>query len=556
MNKIILDYVYDHESGIGHHTVLIQPCGSGHVVEYTWRAVLDQARRMAAHLKSRGIRPGAQVALLSKNCAHFLMAELAVWMAGGTTVAIFPTERADVIRYILEHCEASLLFVGKLDTWNEQAQAVPPGLPCIALPLAPATDFDTWDAIVALTEPLPGRPSRDPDDIAMLLYTSGSTGEPKGVMHSFRTITRVAELSADYLRQLLPDDIERRMLSYLPLAHVYERAAVECHHFIEGRGRIYFTESLQTFVDDIKRARPTVFCSVPRLWLKFQQLVLQATPAATLDAMLSDPGRAHAVKSDVLASLGLDQVRLATSGSAPLPPTLLSWYRRLGLNLLEGYAMTEDFCYSHLSTADGIVGYVGIPRSGVEARIDEGGEILIKSPGQLVGYYKRPDLNQSCFTEDGYFRTGDLGERMADGQLKITGRAKELFKTAKGKYIAPAPIENYLNEHPMIDQSIVAGLGQAAPFAVVVLAEHLRPQLGTTSLQSRVEMELVRLHKEVNARLATYEQLRMLVIAREPWSIDNGCLTPTLKLKRSRIETSFAPLVEGWYQRPGPVMWA
>jgi long-subunit acyl-CoA synthetase (AMP-forming) len=192
----------------------------------------------------------------------------------------------------------------------------------------------------------------------------------------------------------------------------------------------------------------------------------------------------------------------------------------------------------------------------VQVRIDSSGEILIKSPGQLVGYYKRPDLDALSFTEDGFFRTGDLGEQSADGQLKITGRAKELFKTAKGKYVAPAPIENYLNEHPMVDQSIVAGLGQPAPFAVVVLAENWRPQLDDAAVQSQIESQLTRLHQDVNARLAAYEQLHMLVIVREPWSIDNGCLTPTLKIKRNRIEAALAPQVDGWYQRPGPVLWA
>lgn len=556
MKKLILDYVYDHESEIPDHVFLVQPTGAGQVIEYTWRDVLDQARRVATHLKSRGLPPGARVAVLSRNCAHFVMAELAVWMAGGTTVAIFPTERAETVRYVLEQCDASVLFVGKLDTWSEQAQGIPRGLPCVALPLAPRGDFETWDSILARTEPLLGRPSRDPNDLAMLLYTSGSTGQPKGVMQNFGAITRVTELSIEYLRELLPDDIERRVLSYLPLAHVYERAAVECHALVEARGRIFFSDSLQTFVDDLKRARPTVFLSVPRLWLKFQQMVLQTIPAAQLDAMLNDPASAQAVKTKVLTALGLDQVHLAGCGSAPLPPALLLWYRRLGLNLNEGYAMTEDFCYSHLSTASGIPGHVGLPRAGVQVRIDSNGEILIKSPGQFVGYYKRPDLDALSFTEDGFFRTGDLGAQSADGQLKITGRAKELFKTAKGKYVAPAPIENYLNEHPMIDQAIVAGLGQPAPFAVVVLAESLRPRLGDAAVQSQIESQLMRLHQDVNSRLASYEQLHMLVIAREAWSIDNGCLTPTLKIKRSRIEAAMAPQVDGWYRRPGPVLWA
>jgi long-chain acyl-CoA synthetase len=391
----------------------------------------------------------------------------------------------------------------------------------------------------------------------MLLYTSGSTGTPKGVMQNFGRITRVTEHHIENLRDSVPVSIERRVLSYLPLAHVYERAVIECHQLMEGRGRVFFSDTLDTFMDDLKRARPTVFCSVPRLWLKFQQSVLQSLPAATLDALLEDPLSGPATATRVLTALGLDQVRLAVTGSAPMPPALLLWYRRLGLNLLEGYAMTEDFCYSHKGTADcATPGCVGLPNPGVAVRIDASGEVLIKSPGQLVGYYKRPDLDAVSFTEDGFFRTGDLGERDAAGQLKLTGRVKDVFKTAKGKYVAPAPIESHLNAHPLIEQSIVSGVGQPAPFAVIVLAETVRPLLGDAARRSDVERQLTELHRQVNDRLATYERLRMLVVLDEPWSIDNGRLTPTLKVKRHRIEADLVHHVDQWYAHPGPVLWA
>jgi long-chain acyl-CoA synthetase len=555
--KLILDYVYDHEAAQPDQVFLTQPIGSGQVVNYTWRQMLDQARRMAAHLKSLDVKPGARIAMLSKNCAHFFMVDLAVWMAGGTTVAIFPTESAANVRYVLEHSEASLLFVGKLDTWEQQAPAVPAGLPCIALPLAPQTDFETWDSIVARTEPLGGRPSRDADDLAMLLYTSGSTGQPKGVMQSFGCIAHATECRVNDPRDRLPDDVEPRTLSYLPLAHVYERACVECRSLLEGRDRVFFTESLATFVEDIKRARPTMFVSVPRLWLKFQQGVFLTMPPQQLDALLDNPVIAKEVGRKVLAGLGLDQVRIAASASASIPPALLDWYRRLGLNMFEGYGMTEDFAYSHRTTGElHAPGHVGVACPGVQVRISDEGEVLIKSPGQLVGYYKRPDLDAESFTEDGFFRTGDMGELRADGQLRLTGRVKELFKTAKGKYVAPAPIENRLNAHPMVELSMVSGVGQPAPYAVVVLDEHLRARVRDAAVRARVDAELGKLLHDVNEGLATYERLHLLVVAREPWSIENGCLTPTMKIKRSRIEAALAAQVDAWYAEQGPVLWA
>ena len=191
-HKLILDHVYDHEAARADLVFLTQPLGGGQVADYTWAQVLDQSRRMAAHLKGLGLPPGSRIAMLAKNSAHFFMVDLAVWMAGHVSVAIFPTETADNIRYVLDHCEARLLFLGKLDAWAQQQGAVPPGLPCIALPLAPETGYERWDAIVERTEPLPGRPQRHPDELALLLYTSGSTGQPKGVMQSFRSITAAA----------------------------------------------------------------------------------------------------------------------------------------------------------------------------------------------------------------------------------------------------------------------------------------------------------------------------------------------------------------------------
>ena len=552
----LLGHVFDHEAQQPERIFLTQPLGQGRVADYTWRQVLDQSRRMAAHLQSLGLPRGARIAILSKNCAHFVMAELAIWLGGYTTVAIFPTETAETVRFVLEHSGASLLFVGKLDTWPQQQPGVPAELPCIALPLAPKTEFETWDAITARTPPLPGRPQRAAEDLAMIIYTSGSTGQPKGAMIDFGAVTRVGEGAVQDVRQRVGQG-ESRMLSYLPLAHSYERAWVGAASLVDGNEHLFFAESLDTFLQDLQRARPTLFLSVPRLWLKFQQGVFSKMPPAKLDRLLGIPLLGRVVARKVLKGLGLDQVRQAGSASAPIPAELIRWYRRLGLELFEGYAMTEDFAFSHASNERfSEPGWVGVPMPGVQVRLDASGEILIKSPGQFRGYYKQPELTAASFTEDGFFRTGDLGERRPDGMLRITGRAKELFKTAKGKYVAPAPIENLINVHPVVELSLVSGVGQPAAYAIVVLAEDLRPRVSDPTVRAQVQAELERLLDRVNQGLADYEQLRMVVVAREPWSIENGCLTPTMKIKRSRIEAAVAPQVERWYAEPKKVLWA
>ena len=555
--KLILDYIYDHAAAHPQRVFLTQPVGGDKVVDYTWGEVIDQAKRMAAYLQSQGFGAGSHIAILSKNCAHFFITELAIWMAGGTTVAIFPTESAETICYVLEHSDSKLLFVGKLDTWSDQEQGVPEGLPCIALPLAPPTAFPKWDDLITATSPLPGNPSRKSDDIAILMYTSGSTGTPKGAMHNFGRISESARGAASSIGARMPAGAPWRIMSYLPLAHVFERAVIECMSWVHGDVHIFFAESLNTFVADLQRARPTFFVSVPRLWLKFQQGVFAKMPAKKLNLLLSIPILGGIVRKKVLSGLGLDEVQLAFSGSAPIPAELIVWYRKLGLQLFEGYGMTEDFAYSHASTEEASEpGYVGVPFPGVEVRIGENDEVLIKSPGQLVGYYKRPELNAEIFTSDGFFHTGDKGERRPDGLLKLTGRVKEMFKTAKGKYVAPAPIENRLNEHPMVELSMVSGVGQPAAYALVVLAEDLRGNTNDSTVMTRVENEMAQLLKKVNAAIASYEHLQMVVISQEAWSIENGFLTPTMKIKRSRIEAAVEEKIGDWYESGKTVIWS
>jgi long-chain acyl-CoA synthetase len=556
-SSLILNHVYGHEKTRPEVVYMTQPIGQGQVIDYTWRETLRQARSMAAYLKAQNLAPGARVAILSKNCAHFIMAELAIWMAGGTTVAIFPTESGETIRYVLDHSEASFLFVGKLDTWPLQAPFVPTSIPCIAFPLAPENQYTQWDEVVRQTPPLEGDVARAPTDLAMIMYTSGSTGQPKGVMHNFERISAATEGIVKTLKETLGDREDNRILSYLPLAHVFERAWVGASSLVHGKTHVFFAESLDSFIQDLNRAKPTMFISVPRLWLKFQQGVFSKMPPAKLNLLLSLPIIGGLVRKKILKGLGLDQVIVAGSGSAPIPAELIVWYRKLGLNLLEGYAMTEDFAYSHNSTeAINAPGCVGVPLEGVQARISEEGEILVKSPGQMVGYYKRPDLDAEAFTADGFFKTGDQGQQRADGLLKITGRVKELFKTSKGKYVAPAPIENKLNVHPMIEMSIVSGVSQPSAYAMVVLSEDIRPKMHEPEVKAQVESELSTLLAQVNSELADYEKLRMLVIANEAWSIENGFLTPTMKIKRSRIEASVESQVASWYEKSGSVFWA
>jgi len=549
--KLLLEAVYEWEKEHPDRVYLTQPISGGNTIDYTWGEVVDQARRMAAYLRSLELPENSHIALVSKNCAHFIMCDLAIWMAGHATIALYPTLNEETVRYILEHSESRLLFVGKLDDWDEMKAGVPDELPKIALPLAPPNDYPGWDDAIAQHEPIADSPSPDPDQLALMCYTSGSTGRPKGVMHSFRS----ASGTGQYLTHELGINDGDRMLSYLPLAHVMERSNVEFGSFYSGL-EIYFSETLDTFVQDLRRARPTLFISVPRLWLKFQLGVFQKFPERRLARLLKIPVVKGIIRKKVLQGLGLEHVRLAGSGSAPIPADLIDWYRSLGIELLEGYGMSEDFAYSHMSKP-GLAkpGYVGVRCAGVETRISESGELEVKSPGNMVGYYKAPDLTSECYTEDGFFKTGDRGEYSPEGLLRITGRVKELFKTSKGKYVAPVPIENIINSHNLVEISCVSGPGRQACHALVQLSEDVRGKLDDPTFREATTAELEGLLKSVNNQIEEFESLQFIAVVREPWDISNDFLTPTMKIKRDVVESAYQSQLDAWYDSRQKVIW-
>ncbi|MGH8430385.1 MAG: AMP-binding protein, partial [Solimonas sp.] len=305
---------------------LTQPIGGGQVIEYTWAQIMDQVRRMATHLQSLALPPRSQIALLAKNTAHWMMADWAIWMAGHVTVPLYPTLNADTVRYILEHSDSRLLFVGKLDGWDMMKPGVPAGMPQIALPMAPAGAGESWEEIVARSAPLQGEPDRGLDEMATIIYTSGSTGQPKGVMQSFGSFNIAGTLMHD----VIPARADDRMLSYLPLAHVAERLVTQNNSTYHGF-HVFFAESLETFVSDLRRARPTIFFSVPRLWTKFQLGVSAKLPPEKQKLLFRIPFVGRKVKRKILEQLGLQDVRIAITGAAPLPAPSIAWYRSLGL---------------------------------------------------------------------------------------------------------------------------------------------------------------------------------------------------------------------------------
>jgi long-chain acyl-CoA synthetase len=384
------------------------------------------------------------------------------------------------------------------------------------------------------------------------MYTSGTTGMPKGVMHSFATFA----WSMAAVRKRLGSDESSRILSYLPLSHVAERTVVE-HNLLASSMRVYFAESLETFAADMQRARPTVFFSVPRLWVKFQQGVVAKMPPQKLDRLLSIPVVRYFVRKKVLGALGLDQCRYPAGGAAPMPPDLLRWYRRLGLEIIEVYGMTENCGVSHCTLpGKQRPGTVGYAYDGIESRLDpETDEIQVRSPGTMLGYFREPEQTSAAMTADGWLRTGDKGVLDAEGGLRISGRVKDIFKTGKGKYVAPAPIEDRLVMHTAVEACCVTGANLGQPLGILMLNMETARRVADAAERKALEASLAGHLQSINATLDPHERLDCLVIVQQPWTVESGLITPTFKVRRNRIEDVYAAHYERWVVQRRPVVW-
>lgn len=539
--------LYKQEQENPSHNYLHQPIKAGEWQRYDWQTAAQQVRRMASALQAMNLPPKSNIALISKNCAHWMLADLAIMMSGHISVPLYPNISAETMRYILEHSESKILLVGKLDDWEQLKPGLPNGLKCISFPTfyGNTGNFENWDSLCSNHEPMQGNILRDLGDIATIIYTSGTTGKPKGVVMSFKALSYATNMAFTVI------DIKgkpNRFFSYLPLSHIAERMLVEMGALYSG-GEVYFAESLDTFADNLRLAEPTVFLGVPRIWTKFQMGILSKMPQRKLNILLSIPIVSNLIKLSIQRKLGLHRTKYALSGAAPIPSSLVKWFGTLGINIKEAYGMTENCAYSHYSRITRL-GSVGQAMPDVDVIISDIGEILMKSEALMDGYYKQPELTAEVFTSDGYLHTGDKGTISKDGYLSITGRVKELFKTEKGKYVAPAPIEMLLCESSHIEQVCVTGSNLPQPIGLVVLSAD-SAQKDRSEVQQELEAHLAQLNK----RLDAHERLKCLVILKEAWTVENEKLTPTLKIKRDPIEKQYTMQYEKWYAQKQPIVW-
>ncbi len=536
--------LYDWERSRPDVGFLYQPFGQ-EWKSYSWRQAATQARQMAAALKDLGVQQGDRVALFSKNCAHWIMADLAIMLCGAVSVPLYANQSAETLTYVLKHSGTRFLFVGKLDE-APPAGAIPDDIKTISFPYECLVDCDyEWDLLLKRYAPFSESPDWPLDQLATIVYTSGTTGMPKGVMHTFRSLS----FAPDHFVKHLEIDESDRFMSYLPLSHIAERALIELGALYAGGG-VYFVESMDTFADNLRSASPTVFFSVPRLWQKFHDAILEKLPQKKLDLLLKIPVVSSLIKKKVQQNLGLHQARSIGSGAAAISPNLIEWYARLGIEILEGYGMTENMAYTSIMTrGDFHSGSVGKVLPDCEVKIDESGEILVKSDAVMAGYYLNDEATANTFKQ-GYLRTGDVGTLDADGYLSITGRVKDIFKTDKGKYVAPAPIENRILDEPLVDQLCLIGTGLPQPIALIVPSEQ-----GMAMAREDLEEALQKIRSSINQQLESHEKIASFVIVKDAWTIESGFLTPTMKLKRHLVEKHYAPVIADKQLHKQAVVW-
>lgn len=513
--------------------------------DYTFKEAGEEIRSMAAALQALDIPPKSHIGLISKNCAHWIMSDLAIMMAGHVSIPIYPTLDATTIKLILEHSESKAVIIGKLDDYESQRPGIPE-IYKIGIKAYGVEEDLSWEDLVARYEPLQEYQEPQKDDLITIIYTSGTTGVPKGVMHTAGNFSQYLNSALNILD--FPGN--PRFFSFLPLSHVAERLAVGLQGVYRGAS-ISFPESLDTFAEDLELTKPHFFFAVPRIWAKFQEKILEKMPQKKLDRLLGIPILRGVVKKKIVRKLGLSESQYCVSGAAPIARSLQEWYQKLGIIVHQAYGMTEDCILSHYNLPGANkFGTVGQVLPGAKGKLSPIGEICVKSDVLTKGYFKEPELTAEMFDEEGYLKTGDIGEYDHDGYLTITGRVKDQFKTDKGKYIAPAPIELELSKNPYIEQICLVGMGIPQPIALIIIN-----QAAKNTPKEEVDASIIQSIDELNPSLEKYERVAKAVIMKEDWSVDNGLLTPTLKVKRNQVEKIHMPMYKAWFAKEESVIY-
>ncbi len=561
---------------------------SGNWKPTNWGTYADHVTQAGRALIALGLEPGQTVCILGFNRPEWAIMDIAGMGAGGAPAGIYTTCSPVEVRYIVDHAEAPIILVENEDQWRK-VQAERNNMPhlkhVVTMKGCPAIADDmvmTWEEFMAKGDGVEKQAyvdrvnSLDPNALATLIYTSGTTGPPKGVMLSNKNLAWTANVAI----QITSVDAADCMLSYLPLSHIAEQMFT-LHLPITTGARVYFAESIEAVPENLKEVQPTVFFGVPRIWEKFHAGVAAKLKNATgvkaklvqwamkvgweanrtpdghkgLQYKLAD----KLIFSKLKPAIGMGNARVCVSGAAPIAREVLEFFARLDLVVLEVYGQSEDTGPTSFNTPTRYrYGSVGPAIPGVEVKIADDDEIMVKGPNVFMGYYKDPEVTAETLS-DGWLHSGDLGAFDDDGFLSITGRKKDIIITAGGKNITPKNLEGSMKNHPLIDEAVVIGDRRKFLSALITIDAEAGPAWATANgedpnaLYSSAKLRAsIQTHiDEMNEHYARVEQIKKFTILRRNFSIEDGELTPTLKVKRAKVSDHFAEDIEAMYTEGG-----
>ena len=551
--------------------------------KYSIAYYTQMADNITSGLIASGIKKGDKIASITNNRPEWNFLDMAIMQAGAIHVPVYPTISQEDYQYIFCHAEVKLVFVAG-DDLAKRIKTVAENCATVReiITFKYSNEFRNIYDIAGLGQSHPEpeqvdaiKKSISTDDLATIIYTSGTTGNPKGVMLSHKNIISNF-VAVSYIPTF---GEEGKALSFLPLCHIYERMLNYLYQYLGIS--IYYAESLATITDNIREIKPDMMCCVPRLLEKIYDKI-QATGrkqkgikrfvffwAVNLALHFDVQGKnnpwfklKHKIADKLVYSKWRDALggnfKIIVSGGASIQPRLVRTFRAAGLPVYEGYGLTETSPVVAVTSTDpnGIkVGTVGPPLRGVEVKIAEDGEIMVKGPGIMLGYYKDEELTDSVINKDGWFHTGDIGQFEKEGQLRITGRKKEIFKTSLGKYIAPELMENKVKESPFIDNLMVVGENQKFAAALVVPDfNHLRSWCKIKEVEyttdeemianQRIKLRLMKVIDHYNKSFGATEQIKRVEFMPTEWTTASGELTPTLKLRRLVVAKKYSSQIE------------
>jgi len=513
------------------------------IITYSYKSAGEEIRSFAAALNGYNLPEKSHIAILSKNCAHWILADLAIMMAGHVSIPVDSTLNAESINQILVHSESKIVILGPLDHYESQKKGIP-AIIKINIGQSAESEGHTWEELVTKNPPLLKIRQQKKDDLLTIIYTSGTTKKPKGVMHSAGNIMEVANSFKNdiipHLNSTLPKNPKN--FSYLPFTHISERVSTVGSFLLLG-GVTYIPESNQTFLKNIKVAKPHIFGSVPTVWIKYHEQILESISQKKLDTVLKTPVIGPYIKRKIIRRMGFSDTIYFICGSANLSVDLIKWFQKLGVEIHQAYGTTEDMALSHFNLPGANkIGTVGKALPNIKIKLIEQGEILIKNNCLMMGYFKDPELSKNAFDANGYFKTGDIGRYDKQGYLTVIGRKKTQFKTDNGKYVSPEYIESKLVQNINIEQACVVGENLPKPIAIVNLSD-----TGKRKVKQQVAESIYKTLFVMNDALEKHEKIQKVIITKDTWTVDNMLLTPTLKIKRLHIESVYKANYKSWY---------